>query len=135
MVTDSVDRVLVRGIPTISADTPSAQLAFYVRVQVTIKDDNSSVDIYASYPLDVIVGSTLASAIDIDTIPSYIKYNSSGLTPSFYSNDINFYYNDVAYNDNITSLNTNILTIKTDNDKKYLEPASSFIFENIKDND
>lgn len=135
VVTDSVDRVLVRGIPAISANTPSAQLAFYVRVQVTIKDDNSSVDIYASYPLDVIVGSTLASAIDIDTIPSYIKYNSSGLTPSFYSNDINFYYNDVAYNDNITSLNTNILTIKTDNGKKYLEPASSFIFENIKDND
>lgn len=135
VITDSVDRVLVRGIPTISADTPNAELAFYVRVQVTIKDDNSSVDIYASYPLDVIVGSTLASAIDIDTIPSYIKYNSSGLTPSFYSNDINFYYNDVAYNDNITSLNTNILTIKTDNGKKYLEPASSFIFENIKDND
>lgn len=142
VVTDSVDRVLVRGIPAISADTPaisadtpSAQLAFYVRVQVTIKDNNSSVDIYASYPLDVIVGSTLASAIDIDTIPSYIKYNSSGLTPSFYSNDINFYYNDVAYNDNITSLNTNILTIKIDNGKKYLEPASSFIFENIKDND
>lgn len=134
VVTDSVDRVLVRGIPTISADTPNAELAFYVRVQVTIRDGNSSVDIYASYPLDVIVGSTLASAIDIDTIPSYIKYNSSGLTPSFYSNDINFYYNDVAYNDNITSLNTNILTIKTDNGKKYLEPASSFIFENIKDN-
>lgn len=140
VVTNSVDRVLVRGIPAISADTPNAdtpnaELAFYVRVQVTIKDNNSSVDIYASYPLDVIVGSTLASAIDIDTIPSYIKYNSSGLTPSFYSNDINFYYNDVAYNDNITSLNTNILTIKTDNGKKYLEPASSFIFENIKDND
>lgn len=135
VVTDSVDRVLVRGIPTISADTPSARLAFYVRVQVTIRDDNSSVDIYASYPLDVIVGSTLVSAIDIDTIPSYIKYNSSGLTPSFYSNDINFYYNDVAYNDNITSLNESILTIKTDNGKKYLEPASSFIFENIKDND
>lgn len=134
VVTDSVDRVLVRGIPAISADTPNAELAFYVRVQVTIRDGNSSVDIYASYPLDVIVGSTLASAIDIDTIPSYIKYNSSGLTPSFYSNDINFYYNDVAYNDNITSLNTNILTIKTDNGKKYLEPASSFIFENIKDN-
>lgn len=134
-VTDSVDRILVHGIPAISADTPNAELAFYVRVQVTIKDDNSSVDIYASYPLDVIVGPTLASAIDIDTIPSYIKYNSSGLTPSFYSNDINFYYNDVAYNDNITSLNTNILTIKTDNGKKYLEPASSFIFENIKDND
>ena len=133
-VDDSVDQVLVRGVPTISADTSSAELAFYVKVQVTIKDDNSTVDIYASYPLDVIVGATSTNAISIDSIPSYIKYNSSGLTPSFYSNDINFYYNDVAYNDNITSLNTNILTIKTSDGKKYLEPAASFIFENIKNN-
>lgn len=133
-IEDSVDQVLVRGIPTISANTSSAELAFYVKVQVTIKDDNSTVDIYASYPLDVIVGATSANAISIDSIPSYIKYNSSGLTPSFYSNDINFYYNNVAYNDNITSLNTKILTIKTSDGKKYLEPASSFIFENIKDN-
>lgn len=134
-VEDSVDQVLVRGVPTISADTSSAELAFYVKVQVTIKDDNSTVDIYASYPLDVIVGATSTNAISIDSIPSYIKYNSSGLTPSFYSNDINFYYNNVAYNDNITSLNTNILTIKTSDGKKYLEPAASFIFENIKNND
>ena len=134
-VEDSVDQVLVRGVPTISADTPSAELAFYVKVQVTIKDDNSTVNIYASYPLDVIVGATSTNAISIDSIPSYIKYNSSGLTPSFYSNDINFYYNNVAYNDNITSLNTNILTIKTSDGKKYLEPAASFIFENIKNND
>lgn len=133
-VEDSIDQVLVRGVPTISADTSSTKLAFYVKVQVTIKDDNSTVDIYASYPLDVIVGTTSANAISIDSIPSYIKYNSSGLTPSFYSNDINFYYNDVAYNDNITSLNTNILTIKTSDGKKYLEPAASFIFENIKNN-
>lgn len=133
-VDDSVDQVLVRGVPTISADTSSAELAFYVKVQVTIKDDNSTVDIYASYPLDVIVGATSANAISIDSIPSYIKYNSSGLTPSFYSNDINFYYNDIACNDNITSLNTNILTIKISDGKKYLEPAASFIFENIKSN-
>lgn len=133
-VEDSVDQVLVRGVPTISADTSSAELAFYVKVQVTIKDDNSTVDIYASYPLDVIVGATSTNAISIDSIPSYIKYNSSGLTPSFYSNDINFYYNDVTYNDNITSLNTNILTIKISDGKKYLEPAASFIFENIKNN-
>lgn len=129
------DQVIVRGIPAISADTSNAELAFYVQIQVTINDNNKSIDIYASYPIDVIVGSTPTSSISIDTIPSYIKYNSSGLTPSFYSNDINFYYNDVAYNDNITSLNTNILTIKTQDDKKYLEPAASFIFENIKEND
>lgn len=129
------DQVIVRGISTISADTSNAELAFYVQIQVTIDDNNKSIDIYASYPIDVIVGSTPTSSISIDTIPSYIKYNSSGLTPSFYSNDINFYYNNVAYNDNITSLNTNVLTVKTQDDKKYLEPAASFIFENIKEND
>ena len=137
------DQVLVRGVPTISADTSRAELAFYVKVQVTIKDkdkikdedkDNNSINIYASYPLDVIVGATPANAISIDSIPSYIKYNSSGLAPSFYSNDINFYYNDVAYNDKIKSLSTNILTIKTSDGKRYLEPAASFIFENIKNN-
>ena len=132
--TDAADQVLVRGVPTISADTTSAELAFYVRVQVTIKDNNSTINVYASYPLDVIVGTASVDAITIDSIPSYIKYNSSGLTPSFYSNDINFYYNNEAYNENITSLNTNILTIKEKDGKKYLEPAASFIFENIKSN-
>jgi hypothetical protein len=123
----------VRGKDPISESSPSAQLAFYVKVQVTIKDANSSVDIYASYPVDVILGTASVDDINIDSIPSYIKYNSAGLTPSFYSNDINFYYKNNTYNDNIVSLNTNILSIVTSNGKKYLEPASNFIFESIKD--
>lgn len=132
----SKDLVIARGIPAISAGTLSNQLAFYVRVQVTITDNNNDdeVVIYASYPLDVIVGNTAVSAINIEDVPSYIKYTSSGLTPSYYSNDINFYYNGVAYNSNIVSLNTNLLTIVEKNGKKYLEAASSFIFENIKEN-
>ena len=134
ILTDTTDQVIVRGKDPISASSPSAQLAFYVKVQVTIKDANSSVDIYASYPVDVILGSASVDDINIDSIPSYIKYNSAGLTPSFYSNDINFYYKNNVYNDNIVSLNTNILSIVTSNGKKYLEPASNFIFESIKDN-
>lgn len=110
-------------------------LSFYAKVQVTVTDDTGKVDIYASYPIDVLVGSALASDIEIDSIPSYIKYTSSGLTPSFYSNNINFYYQGNTYNDNIFSLNTNILTIKEQDGKKYLEPAPSFIFENVKEND
>lgn len=133
ILTDTTDQVIVRGKDPISESSPSAQLAFYVKVQVTIKDANSSVDIYASYPVDVILGTTSVDDINIDSIPSYIKYNSAGLTPSFYSNDINFYYQNNIYNDNIVSLNTNILSIVTSNGKKYLEPASNFIFESIKD--
>lgn len=133
ILTDTTDQVIVRGKDPISESSPSAQLAFYVKVQVTIKDANSSVDIYASYPVDVILGTASVDDINIDSIPSYIKYNSAGLTPSFYSNDINFYYKNNIYNDNIVSLNTNILSIVTSNGKKYLEPASNFIFESIKD--
>lgn len=135
---DSYDQVLVSGIPTIPAslsDLEKMDLSFYAKVQVTVTDDTGKVDIYASYPIDVLVGSALASDIEIDSIPSYIKYTSSGLTPSFYSNNINFYYQGNTYNDNIFSLNTNILTIKEQDGKKYLEPAPSFIFENVKEND
>lgn len=134
---DSYDQVLVSGIPTIPAslsDLAEMDLSFYAKVQVTVTDNTGKVDIYAFYPIDVLVGFALASDIEIDSIPSYIKYTSSGLTPSFYSNNINFYYQGNAYNDNIFSLSTNILTIKEQDGKKYLEPAPSFIFENVKEN-
>jgi len=129
------NQVVARGIPTISADTTSKELAFYVKVQVTVTDANDDkIVTYASYPIDVIVGDAVASDINIDDVPSYIKYTSSGLTPSYYSNDINFYYKDVAYNNNIQSLNTNLLTIVERDSKKYLEAAPTFIFENVKEN-
>lgn len=129
------NQVVARGVPTISADTASKEMAFYAKVQVTITDTNGDkIVTYASYPLDVIIGSATASDINIDDVPSYIKYTSSGLTPSYYSNDINFYYKGIAYNNNIKSLNTNLLTIVERDGKKYLEAASSFIFENVKEN-
>lgn len=136
IVETSTDLVIACGIPTISAETASGELAFYVKVQVTISDKNNDdkVIVYASYPLDVIVGDAVASDIGISDIPSYVKYTSSGLTPSYYSNDINFYYCDTLYNDNIKSLNTDLLDVIDKDGKKYLEAASSFIFENIKEN-
>lgn len=135
-VETSTDLVIARGVPTISASTLSSELAFYAKVQVTIVDENNDdkIVVYASYPIDIITGLTSVSDIDISDVPSYIKYTSSGLTPSYYSNDVNFYYQDTAYNDNIISLNSNLLTIVEKNGKKYIEAASSFIFENVKEN-
>ena len=46
---------------------------------------------------------------------------------------MNYYYDDESYNELIESLNTNLLNIRDDSDgNRYLEPASSFIFEDIK---
>jgi hypothetical protein len=85
--------------------------------------------IYASYPIDVVVGSFDYSNIDITDIPSYIKYSSSGINPTFYSNDIHSYYGDIDYTNDIISLNTNLLVFSDYGGKRYLNPASSFLFE------
>lgn len=134
----SNSQVTVRGIPTISASLSSKDLEFYVKVQVTIEDNinkTRDIDIYASYPIDVAVGNFDYTDIDISDIPSYIKYTSSGLNPSFYSKNIRFIYKEKEYNQNISSLNENILKIKDRDGKRYLDPATSFIFEDIKNND
>lgn len=123
-------QVFVRGYSPIAADSI---LEYYVKVQVDIVErarDGQRTTIYASYPLDVAIGGIDYSRIDISDIPSYIKYTSSGLTPQFYSNDINYYYDNVPYNEYIRSLNTNLLDIKDQDGKKYLDPVQSFIFEN-----
>lgn len=130
-------QIVVSGANPIAAEGPSADLEFYVKVQVTIKEKNSNpINIYASYPIDVIIGDADSDKINIDSIPSYIKYNSSGLIPSFYSNNISFYYNNVSYSQNIESLNEKLITItksgKEEDQRFYLEPASNFIFENAK---
>lgn len=130
-------QIVVSGANPIAAKGPSADLEFYVKVQVAIKEKNSNpINIYASYPIDVIIGDADSDKINIDSIPSYIKYNSSGLIPSFYSNNINFYYNNISYSQNIESLNEKLITItksgKEEDQRFYLEPASNFIFENVK---
>lgn len=133
----SSKQIVVSGVNPIAAESSSSELEFYVKVQVTIKEKNSNpINIYASYPIDVIIGDADSDKINIDSIPSYIKYNSSGLVPSFYSNNISFYYNNVSYSQNIESLNEKLITItksgKEEDQRFYLEPASNFIFENVK---
>ena len=129
----SLDQVGIQGSGTPNLSR-SSTLEFYVKVQVDITDrnhDNKKITIYASYPIDVAVGGINYSLVNIDNIPSYIKYTSSGLTPQFYSNNISYLYNGVSYDR--TSANTKLLTIRNDaSGNRYLEPAASFIFDTVK---
>lgn len=133
------DRVTAKGSGNLSSSSVTAasqNLQFYVKVQVDIDDkmNGRKTSIYASYPIDVAVGGINTSLVNIDTIPSYIKYTASGIVPKFYSNDINFIYNKQKLNNNITPLNKKILDIEETDGLYYLKPATNFIFENIKEN-
>lgn len=136
MVVGNFDNVIANGMGTISSSSNSASLQFYVKVQATINDkmNGRKTEVYASYPIDIIVGSLDDSLVDIDTIPSYIKYTASGTTPKFYNNDINFLYNKEKKNDSIIPMNKNVLDIEVLRGLYYLKPATNFIFENIKSN-
>ena len=124
------DRQIASGLDTI-INTPVAP---YVTVEVTINDqiNGRETSIYAYYPLDVAVNYSAneIETIDISSIPSYIKYTSGGTNPQFYSNNIEFVYNGTSYSQYITSLNTDILQLENNEGLIYLQPASSFIFEN-----
>ena len=129
----TAQQVTARGVGTLSASSTADTLTFYVRVQVDLVDKDKKISIYASYPIDVMIGSGDKTLVDIDDIPSYVKYSASGLTPSYYDNALNFFYNQGGYNSNIISLNTKLLTIEVESDgSRHLKPATSFIYENIK---
>lgn len=130
------DSVTANGQGTISSSSSSASLQFYVKVQVTVNDkmNGRKTEIYASYPIDILVGNLDKTKVEIDSIPSYIKYTASGITPQFYNNDIKFIYNGALKNGSIHSLNTKILDIEIKDSLYYLKPATNFIFENVKVN-
>lgn len=124
---DSDDKKIVEG-------DESFDEAAYVKVQITIDDKvDKNCDIYCSYPIDISVGFSdkEIANIDISSIPSYIKYSSSGTTPSFYNNSISFIYNGMIMPPNIfiRSKNEKLLTIIENDGLYYLKPASKFIFE------
>ncbi len=130
---DIDDQIEVNGTGEIDQNI-SSTCQFYVKVQVSIADriNDRKNEIYASYPIDVIFGNIDTSKVDISSIPSYIKYTSSGVSPQFYSNNIECIYQDKNYN--ITSLNSNILDLEEKDNMWYLRPPTSFIFENVKEN-
>ena len=118
---------------TIRGNSQTLSNPAYVKVQTTINDsmNGRKYDVYCSYPIDVAVGFTDAEIknINIDDIPSYIKYTASGVNPQFYNSNIKFLFNQRDYSSTLESLTKNILDIELRDGGRYLKPASSFIFE------
>lgn len=108
------------------------------KAQVNIKDkiNNKQVELYAFYPLDVIVTENKdeKNKFNLSNIPSYIKYTTSGINPSFYSNSLNFTYDNKIYStlNDIVSLNQEVLKVVKDSttEEVRLSPASRFYAEN-----
>ena len=67
------------------------------------------IQLYALYPINILVNGSTAdfNLIDINDIPSYIKYTSSGVNPS-YNQKLKFSYNNEDKTDSIKSLNDNL---------------------------
>lgn len=106
----------------------------YIKVQVTIDDlmNNRTYSVYCAYPIDVSVNLNhpQIDIIDISSIPSYVKYSTSGVNPQFYSNNIEVFYGEDNYTNKLSSLSKEILDLSIKEGLTYLKPATSFIFEN-----
>lgn len=130
-----LDRVVMVS-PSPAPSTNSA--VYYVKVETRIREKSSDKTfyVYSLYPIDVINGRLSWTSEDFDTsdLPSYVQYTASGLNPSFYSNDLNVYFKDGQYT-NITPRNASLIDVIERDGKKYLSPASNFIFENVKSQD
>ena len=106
------------------------------RVNIKDKINNKQVELYAFYPLDVIITEDKdeKNKFDLSNIPSYIKYTTSGINPSFYSNSLNFTYDNKVYStlNDIVSLNQEVLKVVKDSttEEVRLSPASRFYAEN-----
>lgn len=125
----SDDKKVVRGTSALISNP----IGGYVKVQVTINDNKNdrSYDIYCNYPIDIAIdfSDEEINNIDISSIPSYIKYTASGINPQFYSNNIQFLLNGNDYSEYISSLTETMVTIEENEGLYYIEPVSSFIFE------
>ena len=140
-ITNSI--VLASGNGNFTLASNSIALEHWVKVQVSITNGPSlengrPIEIYTSYPIDIVVGQELPSKYDLSDIPQYIKYNSSGLNAQFSSHTLTWSCHDLLYPDDenissnimvLQSKNTNLLTIKDRSGSRYLDPASSFIYE------
>lgn len=128
---DDSQQVTATGASRLATATRSQDLQCYVKVQIDISSNGKKVTIYTAYPIDLAIGGINYQSMDISDIPSYIKYTTSGQNPQFYNRPLKFYLNGIDCTNNIASLNTNLLTIRDRNDGRYLQPASTFMFENI----
>lgn len=128
----SSEQININGNGSISSSSNSKDLEFYVKLQITIRDNinGKTIILYPNYPVDIAVGGINYNNINIDDIPSYIKYTTSGTNPSYYSNALKFTYQNTDYTKNIVSLNESVLKINDrENGERYLRPASKFTFD------
>lgn len=128
----------LKNVIDISGDIPRAEIMisgigeleteYYVRAHATIDD----IQLYALYPINILVNGSISdfNLIDINDIPSYIKYTSSGVNPS-YNQKLKFSYNNEDKTDSIKSLNDNLQVRDKLDGTKYLSPKNNFIFENL----
>lgn len=123
-------------IAVVTGNAIPSEKGLCAKAQVNIKDkiNDKQVELYAFYPLDVITVADEKNKFDLSNIPSYIKYTTSGINPSFYSNSLNFTYNNKVYStlNDIVSLNQEVLKVVKDSttEKVRLSPASRFYAEN-----
>ena len=123
--------------PVIDFYSTSDKYEFYIKIKITVREKagDSTVYLYSIYPIDVAVNGFEYNRVDINEIPSYIKYNSSGLNPSFYSNALKYTFDEIDQTKLVESLNKDILVIEDKQQKeseiidRYLVPSSNFIFE------
>lgn len=127
--------------PVIDFYSTSDKYEFYIKIKITVREKagDSTVYLYSIYPIDVAVNGFEYNRVDINEIPSYIKYNSSGLNPSFYSNALKYTFDEIDQTKLVESLNKDILVIEDKQQKeseiidRYLVPSSNFIFERDSD--
>lgn len=107
--------------------TPEQLNEFYLKVQVDIKyKTEQKVSVYAYYPIDVYVGNIDKTKVEY-TLPSYVKYSSSGTNPQYSNDPLSF-----TYDGTVGTVETNcaMLGIFSSLSNKYLMPAAHFTFDN-----
>ena len=114
-------------VAIVTGNAVPSEKGLCAKAQVNIIDkiNNEQVELYAFYPLDVIVTKDEKEKN---------KYTTSGINPSFYSNSLNFTYDNKIYStlNDIVSLNQEVLKVVKDSttDEVRLFPASRFYVEN-----
>lgn len=115
-------------------------LQTFVKVQVSIKknkndNDEESTRVYASYPIDLAIGNNINNTlVHIGSIPTHIKYTSSGVQPEVANNSIECVYNNSKKE--IRTLDSELLKLEQLNKEEniyQLRPVSYFIYQG-KDN-
>lgn len=138
-----VPQVTVDGTGIIDlASARTETLERFIKIEVDIEDNSDEnqrkTSIYATYPIDVILGSGNEEDFVLNNIPYYIKYTASGVNPQFANKDLWFEYQKEKYqtSDSMISLTPELFNVVEDpysvgeNQQFILKPIPKFIFKN-----